>query len=289
MKSKRLMVPLLLIFCLFHLSAAVSADMGPKPSVSVEITGLGEREAVITLLSESPVVGPYDADESGWSSGDTLDNKRLADIADEYFFLHVSQRVSSAEPLFTWSYYPPRDFKVLLLFDDGGCALSGPLRRTAFHACYTVDASRLQPAAGERLTLEVTARLAPGLLGRVALLFALPLILTLLAEVVLALVFGYRHASQLRTVIAVNLLTQLLLTLGLMLADYYASVFLYFPLLVFGEILVLLIEAAVYRRRLTREEGPGPRSRRRATIYAVVANLASLALGFLLALRYYRR
>ncbi|MDI9497051.1 MAG: hypothetical protein QM270_01020 [Bacillota bacterium] len=41
MKCKRLMVPLLLILCLFRLSATVSADMGPKPSVSVEVTGLG--------------------------------------------------------------------------------------------------------------------------------------------------------------------------------------------------------------------------------------------------------
>lgn len=288
MKRKNIGALLLILPGMLWLPAIAAADMGPKPSVSVEVTGLGEREAVITLLSETPVVGPYDTDEPGRSFDDKLDNLRLADIEDEYHFLHVSKRVSASEPLFTWGYYPPQAFKVLLLFDDGGCALSGPQQRTAFHSCFTADVSRLHPAAGERLTLKVTARLAPGLLGRVALLFVLPLLLTLLVEVALALLFGYRHTSRLRTIIGVNLLTQLLLTLGLVLADHFASAYLYFPLLVFGEIIVLLIEAAIYRRLLTREAGPEPRSRRRATIYAVVANLASLALGFLLALRYYR-
>ncbi|MDI9468710.1 MAG: hypothetical protein QM296_00710 [Bacillota bacterium] len=288
MKRKRITALLLILLGMLCLPATVSADMGPKPSVSVEVKGLNGREVVITLLSETPDVGPYEADNSDRVFGEKADDVRLAAIADDFYFLHVSKRVSAVEPIFTWSYYPPPVFKVLLLFDDGGYAVSEPLRRTAFHACYTVDAGQLRPAAGEKLPLEVTARLAPGLLGRLALLFALPLILTLLVEVVLAFVFGYRHASQLRTIIVVNLLTQLLLTLGLVLADYYANLFLYLPTLVFGEIIVLLIEAAIYRRLLTREAGPEPRSPRRATAYAVVANLASLALGVFLTFRNYR-
>lgn len=48
---------LILLFAAVPLTAA--ADMGPKPSVRVTFTGVGEESYYVTLLSQAKSTGPY--------------------------------------------------------------------------------------------------------------------------------------------------------------------------------------------------------------------------------------
>ena len=98
--------------------------------------------------------------------------------------------------------------------------------------------------------------------------------LTLAVELLLALVFGYRTARQLRIIATVNVCTQLGLNLLINLANWQAGLFA-FLLAYFGlELMAFLVEAVLYARWLT----PG-RSSKKAVLYALVANVLSFWAG----------
>ena len=88
------------VLCLFLilplLPSVVYADTGPKPSVRVQFTGLGDAECYATLLSKHASTGP----ESAWNGEEELANpnhlpeeiwRAFVDHADPdgYYFLYV--------------------------------------------------------------------------------------------------------------------------------------------------------------------------------------------------------
>ena len=170
-------------------------------------------------------------------------------------------------------------------------AVSGIYERYAFDTYYKVDLSEgsvLKAQKNYDYTWETIS-------------LAARIVITILLEMGLALMFGYRHKKQLRFLAAVNIVTQILLNILLNVLNFrighWAFVF-YYVLL---ELLVILMESILYVLVLPKmslsitqdrieaiETGkkvsvPKTIQKRYTVIYAVVANVASFAIGLLVA------
>lgn len=269
---------------------AAYADTGPKPSVVIEFSGLAEEDYYVTLLSKTESTGPYSvSDEEINADSWLVQNDPAQDIAawqafrdyqdaDGYYFIEYFAKIDASQT-FTWGYYPPQEFKILIYFPDHGkFAVSGSYQRYAFHSYYRVDTAGLDLTADAvQLTAEKTYRYQWEIVA-----FIFRVILTIAVELLVALWFKLRRKTILLFIAGINILTQTLLNLALNAAvaiGYGAAVW-YF---IMAELLVMLIEAAAYLLYFRRHAGC-PLKKWVAPLYALSANLASLAAGLLLAL-----
>lgn len=236
--------------------------------------------------------------------------------ADGFYFLQQYWDVGAKGTL-NWTYYPPETFKILLYYPQSNTfAVSGIYEREDFHSCFSVDLSGMEIASvryeqeksaiaskpdvefweefdkqladrsekeeGTESIFKIeadTVKKTPDPLGE-SVSFLFRLVATLLIELGLALLFGYRHKKQLWLIGGVNVATQILLNLGLYLG--YQQVDALFYLYLFMELLVLAIEAVIYgfcfHRWSTGEDRFG-----RSLVYALSANALSFGIGLLIA------
>ena len=268
--------------------APASADTGPKPSVSVSFTGLGDELCYATLISETKSTGPWqawDGTEENALYRENLDyataDKEIWETfvnyndSDGFYFLQQTWQVNETGELY-WGYYPPSCFKVLLYFPETGeFAVSDKLERYAFDSYFTVDAHGVYVEHGV-LPAEKSYDYGPeivGFLGRV--------VITVLIELLIALLFAYSEKRQLILLVAVNLVTQIVLNVILNVSDYRWGAWAALVYYVIGELVVTVIEVVVYGIWLNKL---GTRERKKwvPAVYAVTANLVSFIGGRLL-------
>ena len=282
------------------LSLSVSADIGPKPSVNVSFPDLGDTLCYATLLSKTDSTGP----ESVWS-GEEKDARHNEnpnyeyldygydiwkafvdyDEKDPFFFLQCIWQVNGTKEL-NWTYYPPSEFKVLLYFPETGeYSVSEVFGRYAFDSYFTVRTE------GTRFSVEYDEKLSSNdrinayksyNYGKELVSLAVRIVLTILIEILIGLLFGFRAKKQILTIAAVNAVTQIIL--NVLLSVLYINrasdvfVFLYF----LCEVVVFVIEAAVYCR-LLKKNGAKEKSNIYYALYSLAANAVSFAVGWLLA------
>lgn len=277
---KKRLTALLVVLLVFALALplAAFADIGPKPSVRVTFTGAGGREFYATLLSQASGTGPYSA-EPGRSWGNDLEeNEPVRQAIDAYqdpdgfYFLQTAWLCSETRPL-AWTYYPPVTYKLLVYFPDTGEFLtSGVYSRYAFDNYYTVDLADL---ANGQLVLRKSYDYTWELVSLLVRILA-----TIALELAVAVPFGFAKKPFLRPILTVNVVTQILLNLGLNMIAYWmgglAFMIFFWPL----EVLVFIVEAVAYRPLLGRRGGA---SAPLTTIYAFTANVISCVAGFWLA------
>lgn len=271
----------LLLVCLLPLWAA--ADTGPKPSIEIMPEGLGEGYYYLTLLSQTESTGPWSKYESFAESRDSYgDPEADEDIwtafndyedADSFYFLGCYGQVADGQ-VFSWSYYPPDTFKVLAYFPESGTFAVGPVtEREEFSARYTVFLSK----QGDTLVMENeqgTAENTMAFVGR--------LVLTLVIELALAVVFCFRTKSQILIIVCMNLITQVGLNQAISHGFPLLSSVWYWPGLLVLEVLIFLVEGAVYAKLLPRRK-KDPAAVCRPWRYALAANVASFGVGLILA------
>lgn len=274
---KKRLISLLACFALaLAVPFAAFADIGPKPAVTVQTTGLS-GDCWVTLLAEETVIGPWHETEKGTvaavepEEAPVLDAFDAFEDPDGYHFLQWFDRVQDASPA-TWSYMAPKHFKILFWFPESGSyAVTEKLDRYAYSAVYRVDFSGFDPAAGE--VQNVAAQKNYDYAGE-ALGLAARFVLTLAVELLIALPFGYLKQQYLRVLLIANLATQLALNLALNLTAYYSgslAMWVFYPLY---ELAVFIVEAVVFRLAFKPEAGKG-----HPVLYAFVANAASYAFG----------
>ena len=288
-------VLLFLILC-FLCPVSVFADMGPKPSVNVTFENLGEERCYATLLSKTPSTGPYSVwdgkEEHIYNEEHGIDRaiwEAFARYEDEdgFYFLQIAWQVNERKSL-SWSYYPPETFKVLLYYPEGEqFAVSDVCYHEAFDTYYTVtmqgsaigDASYDDSQSGNRRLTVYRAKE----IGRELAMLGVRFLLTVLIELIAAILFGFREKRQLLFLLGLNAATQVGLNLLLWLGSGINRSYSFFLLLTAVlELFVFLVEAAACVRRF-HGGAEKPRPAWFVVVYVLVANLASFVLGLWLA------
>ena len=290
-RKERRLKKLCLVFLLLSLFCLpVHADVGPKPSVTITLEGVEGRECWGTLLTPQRSTGPYSAASAPDIPEEAEPGEREAweqffrlgeESREGLYFLNYVDDCSDGR--FSWTYYPPSEFQLVLWFPDTRTLLvSERESRYAFDSYFTFSLKEIILAEGEQTGLPMARSYPYGgellaLLGRVAL--------TVGIELLIAWEVGFRSRWQRKIILTANLVTQGLLNLGLNLYTYFCgdlvgmpAIFMT-PVYVLAELLVVAVELILYRRLLAGREGM---SRDRVTAYTWAANLLSLIVGYLL-------
>lgn len=273
----------------------VSADTGPKPSVSVDFIGMSDELCYGTLLSERPSTGPHSAwdgdPEHGRHKGNyeyaALDYETWSKLvgyrdSDGYYYLEEAVWELGEKKELRWGYYPPERFKILLYYPESDSFLvSGILERYAFDSYYTVDMTDL--GAGEGITASPTLSAYRSYEWQSeSLNLLLRIVITIALEMLIALAFGFTEKRALLILIIVNSATQVALNLALNLINFRSGGGAFMLEYLKLELLVIILEAVVYsvlmRIFLARK-----RHIMIPILYSVVANALSLIAGMYIA------
>ncbi|MDE6727537.1 MAG: hypothetical protein K2J80_06310, partial [Oscillospiraceae bacterium] len=190
----------------FTINVTAFADIGPKDSVTVYVNGVdGGREYYIALLEEweePPYNDRYiEGQDSMWKKiyeFSRADGLYPANSPVDSPYFKIRGRDSAR-----WGYHPPQTFKLLLYFPDNERFLvSEVLKKYAFDSYFTVEVNNdsltvVKNGGAKGIIIEVA-----GLLIRIAF--------TVLIEIGIALVFGYRGKRELKLILITNIITQVL-------------------------------------------------------------------------------
>lgn len=279
-----LAVILLMIVCF---TLPVYADIGPKPSLTIQCSGI-EEKAYVTVLSTVKEYGPNSPkdeldfeirakEDPVWFENTGIDKEiyisfcketeRLNDAGEKLYFWGV---VSPAEKDYLFGYWPPEEFRILIyLADSGRFILSEKTyTRTAFRTvlkCTYKD--------GSLSVMDIsTAETNAGAL-------AFRILLTIIAEYLVGLLFMKHDGRSRIAIVLVNLVTQLVLNFGLSMAVYAFGYGMaaYYAVLAVMEILIVIAEWKAYEKWIPAPQLKNP------FVYSLLANCASFAAGVIMA------
>ena len=281
---KRKVFAFLLCFVLvMAMPITARADMGPKPSVRIEFTGIQGETYYGTLLSLRDSTGPASAWKGNPEYARSHPGDEDYDIwlkfveyqdTDGYYFLQEWWDCSDTNQL-NWTYHPPTPFKILLYFPETDTFYVSPVyERYAFDSYFTVDLSEYDtdPILASKsydYTWEIISLVAR-------------IVLTIALELGIALLFGYREKKVLALLAVINVVTQITLNVALNIINYNSGALTFTFSYVLFEILVFAIEAVAYAA-LLKKFSSKEQKKGRAVGYAFIANAASFALGLWLA------
>ena len=259
-----------LLLCLALLGGTASADTGPKQSLTITVVNAPEGVYYLDLLQQdgdgSPNIHREDYDPTllegleGWEDEGWY--PALVHGTNPPLF---GDLVPGEDGAHHFTYFGlPETFRIAVSSAGGAQATAEPFTRTVFHTELVYDyesntITRSTSTAGYYLTQFLSTFLP-----------------TLVVEGVLLWLFGFRSRRDWLVFLLVNLVTQagLHLWIGTSLVSV-GSHPLYYLVLVVAEVPILLVELAAYLF-LLKEHGKGRRA-----AYAVCANLASYAAGYL--------
>jgi hypothetical protein len=267
------------------------ADIGPKPSVVIDFNGLEDESYYVTLLSDITSTGPHsvlgehpnnqryqkdDEDYDIWQKFVSFKDK------DGFYFLQYFSNCSVTSQ-FTWGYYPPPKFKILLYFpEQDRFAISEEVyERYAFDSYYLVDVKSIEIQSvilGNYIKAERNYDVTWELIS----LFA-RIIVTITIEVLIALIFGFRTKKQLLIIGAVNIVTQSILNILLNVINYNQGGMMFVINYIWMEALVFMIEAVVYSSLLPKYSSIKPMKKWLIPLYALSANAISFGIGLYIA------
>ena len=267
----------LLLAVLLLLTTAVFADFGPKPQLVVRVEQPPQEEYYLDLLDTGDwAKNLYDLDER------ELDPALLAAFRaaiPDGWHACIAEGTTGApiwgkltgDPAGPTNYHSfryygvPETYRILIVTASGETFLSDVLTRRTLQSSVTVDwvaKTAKPPLHSEGYLLQFAATFVP----------------TILIELVVLLLFGFKLKENWKPFLLVNLVTQGLLH------GYFALFAVnngvgpwYFMLFIPAELVIALLEAFIYRAALK------GRSKRRAFLCGLCANVCSAALGYFLA------
>lgn len=281
MKKRMISVLLMILLLLPVLTVTVSADMGPKPGTAISVVPGGGEYAIVTLLAKEEGNGPHWTIGPNEEPGSWMTDNELMEQAwyifrdyrdpDGYHFWG-----NIYEGSVDWGYYPPEEFKIAVYYPDYDIlwVSEDSYERYAFDSEYRLNLPTVGAGAysGEvDMVLVKTRNFGSQLAG-----FIFRVVLTVTIELAIARVFGLTDVGQKKLILRVNLLTQVGLNLLLWGWYYFDGPLAAMVRLFLAEILVLVAESVIYLRKLRIDE-----SRVKILGYTILANLASVTLGFL--------
>ncbi|MBQ4596555.1 MAG: hypothetical protein IJB14_06235 [Firmicutes bacterium] len=237
---KKLFAQILLSITLLSFFAVpVSADMGPKASLNIEIINAPANHYYVALMTAEEF-GPHRFIVKDEFVGKNDEEKKAYEAFESYHdndgykaLDHVEE--CSNDNIFSWTYFPPNEFKIAIYnVADGSLKVSDSFKKEAFDAIFRVE-------YGPVLKVEEIDQTGANI-GK----FLLRALITTVVEVLLGLLFGYKEKKQIVTIVITNLVTQILLNLFMAIADVSMGGYAWLILFPLGEGIVWLIELIVY-------------------------------------------
>lgn len=280
---------ILVLLAMFPMTAL--ADVGPKPSVVIDFKKLDGETYYATLLSSVKSTGPFSALGDGSESyvhyqpgdeGYEIFLKFLEyEDADGFYFLQYFQDCSQMQQ-FSWTYYPPQEFKILLYFPETDRFVSGErCARYAFVSYFTAEVTGLDPVEATADKASIITERSYDYTAEILSMIA-RILVTIAIELGIALLFGFRGKRQFRLIVLVNAVTQITLNVALNIINYYSGFMafvIFYALLEIGVVIVEAVLYSVYLKRFSEKPVPGWKP----FVYALIANVVSFALGLVLA------
>jgi hypothetical protein len=286
MKRKLIMSLICFIALIFLFPVPVHADMGPKPSVNIQFTGLEGQTYYVTLLAKQKSTGPFSYSTepidpqsylaAGEHQAENLEAwQAFRDYQDEdgFYFLNFFRRMDS-ENSFSWTYYPPDTFKVLIYLPaDHQFITTKILDKYAFDSYFKVSVSADMAQTDVTRSYNLSAEL---------LSLFVRIILTLAVEMGIALLFQIRKKKALLFIFLVNVITQVSLNVLLSVINYHSGSVAYVINYALLELLVFAMEAAAYTIYFAKHNAELHLKKWVGPVYSLVSNAASFAAGMLI-------
>ena len=301
-KSSKIIIMLICaVFIVMNFSVTASADMGPKASVRVQFVNMGDELCYGTLLSKNESTGPasvWNGDEKytqhnenenySYADFDYATWKAFAEYEDKdgYYFLQEGWTVSETKEI-AWTYYPPSSFKILLYYPETKTfVVSGIYERYAFDTYYTVDMDGVNIGSveyNEELSTDERIDAYRSYNYRLEILSLVArIIITIIIEMAVALIFGFRKKKQLLVLASVNVVTQIILNVLLNVINYNSGPLAFTVNYILFELIVFALEAVLYCM-LLKKVSEQPKRNWYYVLYAFVANAVSFGAGFIAA------
>lgn len=252
---------------------AANADIGPKPSIKLIVLNPPKDEYYLDLLinydSKHPYINIDEDDEldenminilqkynvDGWRPALVTGTKvplfgKLTGVKEGDTIVHEFHYLGT-----------PDRFKVIIVEKSGNVIVSeNIIKRKAFDSTvyYDYNSNRMWESS------TILAYIKQ---------FVITFSATLIIEGAILILFRFSLKVNLKPFVLVNLLTQILLTMIVFSAMYFAGSMAAFLIYIPFEIVVLIIESKLYKKYLVNH------SIRRRVVYAIVANVISFAVG----------
>lgn len=262
----------MVVFALVAAAVCVSADTGPKPSITIKTNGTVGEKYYLDLLIECDNGYPNLRDAE-IAELDPEMFKTLSEYTDDGWYPAIAH--GTPAPLFgtvvpeddgtsRFSYFgTPDRFKVIIVTESGTVKVSDVVEKTVYQQVFSLDFA------------DMTVKTSQSAAKSYLIQFASTFFPTLIIEFLLLFAFGLSPKKYWWAIIAVNLVTQLFLTSVLACNPgilYSGFIFLFVML----ELVVMLIEAAAYLVIMKKER------LWKRIVYAVTANVASAVVGGIL-------
>ncbi len=259
---------------------SVQADIGPKRTLDVKVIGVDQPYFLdilvrnqmpedITYIQEHYHMLPdmiWTFDEDGF----------ISNIISAPWGRPMLQ---VGENHYRDGYHAPSRFKLILIFEDESYITSDIITTKLFNSRITWDLSGIDLTTTQIGVGDVTEEWP---IAYMSIDLIVRIVLTILIEILVLYVFGYRLKESFKLVLYINIVTQTILT-GFVIAMRYF----YFPflgeifVLIVGEFFIFMIEITLFVFFLKEF------TKKKAALYGFVANLISLMAGFLFLMIFY--
>lgn len=257
-----ILIMFIIIFTGFNYN--VSADMGPKPSITIKLKNMNTKNYLIDLLvydesgenynsamnyngeglTQEEIETLYKINYDGWISEGTRWNS--------YLLFADCNGNSKYEHYFNY-FGTPETYKVVIVFNDGETRVTDVIHRTDFQSEITIDVN----------TMEVVSK--GNVLSNLKSII-IPLLLTIIVEIIIALVMKFKNT---KVIILTNAITNILLQFLLIYSPL--SYILTFAIL---ELLIFITEYLIYKKYFK------DISKSKIISYTLLANLITVILTF---------
>ena len=262
----------------------VRADFGPKSSVIIDIIGVDQPYFFELLYEDELPMESKRTEAYLYATEYQVEHpffpEMIKDFTEDGYISSFLYRGRPTIPniigdnTFRYTYVPPQTFKLIIVFENGTYVTSPIITTKLFSSHVTWDLSHIDISYTQS-NVGTLEEVIP--LKQMSFDLLLRILVTIGVELLILLAFKYHLKKSYLLVLLVNLVTQTLLTTFMFSMRYFFMPFFGEIIgLTFGELIVFIVEVVIFMRFL-REK-----SSKRAFGYALLANLASLIIGFIL-------
>ncbi len=285
---------LLLMFVIFIFSySTVNADSGPKPTLEITVINPQDSSYYLDLLGKEGEYGYFDATNGNEKYDKMHDQPIYKYNKDGWKAIHMRNWVLNGkltgDPVekdkdgkvltmrHSFGYVGvPHKFKIIIQKSDGTIQVSDIIQNGYFNARVKYDMKTNQVLSVSGNILKNGVKLDKEFFND----YLIRLLLTLIIEIFLAIPFFYKKAKRFLIIAGVNIITQTFLTFA-MIFNYpilHKMPFNtgYLVVLLIGEVLVFIAEYTAYLKLFGKAE------KRQIAAYTFIANVASIAAGFII-------